>query len=214
MRVVRRAWRPRVVGRRILIALLVAQLASPMAARATEPSPPPDRSPDPHPPTPVESIPAQAPAEPGVPASQGESLAPLDARIAALRAERDETRLTGPIVGTTLGGLVLWAGLQTVYTAQVSCRGIGLSGGYDCSDDTIWGLTAGGGAAIAAGAIAVALFGSRLSKRLARRRALTHEIRRLELEREAAGVMRHRPELHFGFAITRERQAVQAIVRF
>ncbi|MEZ4333768.1 MAG: hypothetical protein R3F35_18590 [Myxococcota bacterium] len=208
-------FRSRAFGHRILIALLLVQIARPTPTGATEPSPPSGRSPAADSSIPVESPPAPPPASPDAPASRAESVAPLDDRIAALRAERDATRLTGPIVGTTLGALVLWAGLQTVYTAQVSCRGIGLSGGYDCSDDTIWGLTAGGGAAIAAGAIAVALIGPKLSKRLARRRALTHAIRRLELEREASGALRHpRPELRFGLAITRERQALQAVVRF
>lgn len=209
----------RVVGRGLLIAALVPLLARPAAAAGAGPGSaareatvttaaeaPPDA-----PEAPAEAPPeAPAAGAPETPVTAAE----LDARIAALRAERDETHLTGPIVGTTLGALVLWAGLQLGYTAQVSCRGIGLSGGYDCSDDTIWGLTAGAGAAIVVGAITVAIVGPRLSKRLARRRTLTHEIRRLELEREEAGAARPRPELDWGLAITRERQALQAVIRF
>jgi hypothetical protein len=211
MAVMRRASVLPTVSRRILAALLVAQIAGASAAGANEPMPAPGPALDPPSSSPVESTPAREPDAPGSPAQR---VAAFDAQIAALRAERDATRLTGPLVGTTLGALVLWAGLQTVYAAQVGCRGIGFSGGYDCSDEAIWGMTAGGGAAIALGAITVAIVGPKLSKRLARRRALTHEIRRIELEREASGAMRPRPALRFGLAITRERQALQAIVRF
>lgn len=143
--------------------------------------------------------------------------AELAARIEALRAEREATRLAGPIVGTTLGALVFWAGLQTASAAQLGCRGIGLTGGYDCSDDTIWALTAGAGAALVAGAITVAIVGPRLSKRLARRRALTHEIRALELEREArdaSGAVKVEPTLGWRLAITGERQGLALVIRF
>lgn len=211
----------RVVGRGLLVAALVPLLARPAGAAGVGPGSaareatvtaaaesPPDALEAPDAPPDVPETPA------GVAPETPVSAAELDARIAALRAERDETHLTGPIVGTTLGALVFWAGLQLGYAAQVSCRGIGLSGGYDCSDDTIWGLTAGAGAAIVVGAITVAIVGPRLSKRLARRRTLTHEIRRLELEREEAGAARPRPELDWGLAITRERQALQAVIRF
>ena len=137
------------------------------------------------------------------------SAAELEARIRDLEQERSGIRLTGPIVGVAAGAFLLQGGLSSIVSIQYNCPGY-----WNCSDETRWGLTAGAGAAIVVGAVAIALAGPELSKRLGLRRDLRHEIQDLR-QRKSQGVSRE-PTFHWtlGFGVTEERKDLRVLVRY
>ena len=135
--------------------------------------------------------------------------AELETRIRDLEQQRSGIRLTGPIVGVAAGAFLLQGGVSSIVSIQYNCPGY-----WNCSDETRWGLTAGAGAAIVVGAVAIALAGPELSKRLGLRRDLRHEIQDLR-QRKSQAVSRE-PAFHWtlGFAVTEERKDLRVLVRY
>lgn len=135
--------------------------------------------------------------------------AELEARIRELEQSRSAVRLTGPIIGVAAGAFLLQGGLSSIVSVQYNCPGY-----WDCSDETRWGLTAGAGAAIVAGAVAIALAGPELSKRLRKRRELRQEIYDLRLQASEAVSRREAPSWSLGFGVTDDRKDLRVFVRY
>lgn len=133
-----------------------------------------------------------------------------ETRIRDLEQTRSDVRLAGPIVGVAAGAFLLQGGLSSIISVQYNCPGY-----WDCSDETRWGLTAGAGAAIVVGAVAIALAGPELSKRLRKRRDLRQEIYDLRQQESSGSVTRRAPpSWSLGFGATEDRKDLRVFVRY
>lgn len=133
----------------------------------------------------------------------------VEARIQALREERDQIRLAGPIAAVTVGAIVLQGGLSTIISAQYNCPGY-----WDCSDETRWAVTAGSGAAILIGAMALGFSAPVLTRRLRARRALSEEMVQLRAGQAQARPRRAWPDLALGVDLSGDRRALRLTYRY
>lgn len=135
--------------------------------------------------------------------------AALEARIQALRDERERIRLAGPTVVVAVGAALFQGGLSTIVSAQYNCPGY-----WSCSDETRWAITAGSGGAIVLGAITVGLSVPVLTRRLRARRDLSEEMNQLRAQRSDARSNGPWPTWAPTVDLTGERKQIGLVFRY